>query len=101
MKVNDHGFTERLGTPATTAPPKTGQTGNSRSLAQKPETGSGDDLRLSGFAARLNSQAAVEASNRAQHVTQIATAVNTGSFRIDNAATSHSIVSEGLQGGDR
>jgi anti-sigma28 factor (negative regulator of flagellin synthesis) len=96
MKVNDQGFTERIATPVSPVV-GTGSAANSRSFATAPETGAGDDLQLSGFAARLNGPVGAEASVRADRVGQIAKAINTGTFRVDTAAVSRSIVSEGLQ----
>jgi flagellar biosynthesis anti-sigma factor FlgM len=96
MKVNDHGFTEQVATPATPAP-AIGSAANSRPSAEAPAAATGDDLQLSGFAARLRSGAATDASFRADRVSQVANDVNNGTFQIDNASVSSSIVSEALQ----
>jgi|SRR5580658_9177579 flagellar biosynthesis anti-sigma factor FlgM len=96
MKVNDHGFTEQVATPAT-PPPAIGSAANSRPSAEAPATATGDDLQLSGFAARLRSGAAADASFRADRVSQVAKDVNSGTFQIDTASVSSSIVSEALQ----
>jgi anti-sigma28 factor (negative regulator of flagellin synthesis) len=96
MKVNDHGFTERVATAATPVP-ATGSAANSRSSADAPTAATGDDLQLSEFAARLNSGVAADASSRADRVSQVANAVNAGVFLIDSAAVSKAIVSEAVQ----
>jgi anti-sigma28 factor (negative regulator of flagellin synthesis) len=98
MKVNDHGFTERVGGAATTvSAPGSGANGRSSSGSQK--NGSSGDLQLSGFAARLNSGLSAETSSRANRVSQIAKTISSGTFTVDTAAMSHSIVSEALQSG--
>jgi anti-sigma28 factor (negative regulator of flagellin synthesis) len=96
MKVNDHGFTERVATAATPAPAIVSAL-NSSSSADAPAAANGDDLQLSGFAARLNSGMGADAASRAERVSQVANAVNVGTFQIDSAAVSGSIVSEALQ----
>jgi hypothetical protein len=97
MKVNDHGFTERVATAATPAP-AIGSATNSSSSADATTAATGDDLQLSGFAARLNSGMGADAASRAERVSQVANAVNAGVFLIDSSAMSASIVSEALQG---
>lgn len=96
MKVNDHGFTEQVATPAT-PPPVIGSAANSRPSAEAPAAATGDDLQLSGFAARLRSGADADASSRTDRVSRVANDVNSGTFQIDNASVSSSIVSEALQ----
>jgi hypothetical protein len=96
MKVNDNGFTERVATAAPSAP-ASGSTANGRYALVSQTTESGDDVQLSGFAARLNDGVNTEASNRTDHLNKVANAVNSGAFRIDTAAVSRSIVSEALQ----
>jgi anti-sigma28 factor (negative regulator of flagellin synthesis) len=95
VKINDHGFTERVGTAATPAS-GIGSTTNGRSSANVQKTGTGDDLQLSGFAARLNSDLSAETANRAERVDQISKAVGNSTFQIDTSAVSRSIVSEAL-----
>lgn len=96
MKVNDHGFTEQVATPPTPAP-AIGSAANGRPSADAPTVAAGDDLQLSGFAARLRGGVAADASFRADRVSQVANDVNSGTFQIDNASVSSSIVSEALQ----
>lgn len=96
MKVNDHGFTERVGT-AIPAPSEAGKTGTGRSVLGPQKTGTDDNLHLSGFAARLNDGLESDASNRADHVSRVTNAVNSGVFQFDTSAVSRSIISEALQ----
>jgi len=100
MRINDNGFTERVATPAAppTPPPETGKVAGSQSgTSNQTTTSTGDALQLSGFAARLNSGQAADTSNRADNVSRVANAVSTGTFKIDTAAVSRSIVTEALQ----
>lgn len=96
MKIG-HGFTERIATPPP-PPPATGKVEATR-LSETTQTTSatGDSLQLSGFAARLNNGLDADILNRANHVNGIASAIASGTFVIDAAAVSRSIVSEGLQ----
>jgi hypothetical protein len=100
MRINDNGFTERVTTPVAPAPspPETGKVADSlNSTGNQTTAGPGDNLQLSGFAARLNSGLAADNSNRAYNVSLVADALSAGTFRIDSAAVSRSIITEGLQ----
>ena len=100
MRINDNGFTERVATPVAlpAPPPETEKVAGSHSATStQTTTGTGDNLQLSGFAARLNSGLAADTSNRAHNVSVVAAAVSAGTFRIDTAAVSRAIVTEGLQ----
>jgi hypothetical protein len=100
MRIYENGFTERVATPAAPAasPPETGKVaGSHNSTGNQTVAGTGDNLQLSGFAARLNSGLAADNSNRATKVGLVADAVNAGTFRLDTATVSRSIVTEGLQ----
>jgi hypothetical protein len=99
MRVNDHGFTEQVATPATPAPAIAGGVADSRISAGAPAIATGDDLQLSGFASRLRGGVSADAASRADRVSQVANAVDTGTFQIDNASVSTSIVSEALRSG--
>ena len=100
MRINDNGFTERVATPASppAPPPETGKVaGSLHSTTDQTTAGTGDNLQLSGFAARLNGGLAADTSNRANKVSLVANAVSAGTFRIDTAAVSRALVTEGLQ----
>jgi anti-sigma28 factor (negative regulator of flagellin synthesis) len=100
MKIQDNGFTERVATPVAppTSPPETGRVvSNDIGTNNQTTTVASDNLQLSGFAARLNSGLAADTANRADNVSRIADAVNAGTFQIDTAAVTRSIVTEGLQ----
>jgi anti-sigma28 factor (negative regulator of flagellin synthesis) len=101
MRINDNGFTERVATPAAPPTPPSRETekaaGSQSATGNQPSTNTGDNLQLSGFAARLNDGLAADTSNRASKVSLVANAVSAGTFRIDTAAVSRSIVTEGLQ----
>ena len=97
MRVNENGFTEKVATPST-PPAATGKVVNKPSTETAPvATGAGDNLQLSGFAARLNSGLEADTSTRAANVSNIANSINAGKFQIDTAAVSRSLVAEGLQ----
>jgi anti-sigma28 factor (negative regulator of flagellin synthesis) len=97
MRINENGFTEKVATPST-PPPAAGKVVSTTSTETSPvTTGSGDNLQLSGFAARLNSGLETDTATRAANVSRIAASVNAGAFQIDTAAVSSSIVTEGLQ----
>jgi len=98
MRVNENGFTEKVATPSTPSA-ATGKVVNKPGAETAPvATGAGDNLQLSGFTARLNSGLEADTSARAANVSNIAASLNAGKFRIDSAAVSRSIVTEGLQG---
>jgi len=98
MRVNDNGFTERVATPAApvTGAASTGQQGRSTTTGVTSETG--DNLQLSGFAARLNSGSSADASNRAERVSQLAKAINDKTFQISSSVVSAALVSEAVRG---
>jgi len=100
MRINDNGFTERVASPATPPAPPPHESakvaGHADSTASQTSA-TGDNLQLSGFAARLNGGLAADASNRAFQVSAVAEAVRAGTFQIDAAAVSRSIIAEGLQ----
>jgi anti-sigma28 factor (negative regulator of flagellin synthesis) len=100
MRINDNGFTERVASPATPPAPRSPETdkvaGQATSTASQTNA-AGDNLQLSGFTARLNGGLAADTSNRAAKVSSVAAAVNAGTFQIDVAAVSRSIIAEGLQ----
>lgn len=96
MRINDNGFTERVATPSTPTS-GVGSTNPGRSLTSGSASEAGDNLELSGFAARLNSGSSVDASNRADRVSQLAQAVNDKSFQIDSSRVSAALISESLK----
>lgn len=104
MRISDNGFTERVATPTTppAPPPETSKVaGTGSSKSDQTTTGTGDNLQLSGFASRLNSGLAADTSNRALIVSKVAAAVSAGTFQIDSAAVSRSIIREALKSSER
>jgi anti-sigma28 factor (negative regulator of flagellin synthesis) len=100
MKINDNGFTERVASPATQPAPRSHEIDKAAGQATSTEgqtSATGDNLQLSGFAARLNGGLAADTSNRASRVSVVADAVRSGTFQIDSSAVSRSIIAEGLQ----
>jgi len=100
MRINDNGFTERVASPATPPAPRSPATDKVASQAnstESPTSATGDNLQLSGFAARLSGGLAADTSNRASNVSIVAEAVRAGTFQIDVSAVSRSIIAEGLQ----
>jgi flagellar biosynthesis anti-sigma factor FlgM len=96
MKINDNGFTERVATPSVP-----GSKVESTSLGQPQKNSSaaeaGDNLQLSGFAARLNSGLSADAASRAARVSQLAKAVSNGTFQIDSSRVASALTSEALR----
>jgi anti-sigma28 factor (negative regulator of flagellin synthesis) len=101
MRINDNGFTERVASPATQPAPPTPESGKLAAKGASTDTqatANGDNLQLSGFAARLSSGLEADTSNRASNVSKVAEAVRAGTFQVDVSAVSRSIIAEGLQG---
>jgi flagellar biosynthesis anti-sigma factor FlgM len=96
MRINDNGFTERVATPSTPTS-GVGSANQRKSLVNGSTSDAGDNLQLSGFAARLNSGSNTDASNRADRVSQMARAVNDGTFQIDASRVSGALISEALK----
>lgn len=96
MKITDQGFTERLSSQANRIDSAT-DAGQGGSASSTQQTGSSDLLHLSSIASRLQAGCADEpAASRGPRVSQLAAAVNSGSFRIDTSQISSALVSEAV-----
>jgi flagellar biosynthesis anti-sigma factor FlgM len=96
MKINDNGFTERVATPSVPGS-KVESTSQGQSKKNASVTDAGDNLQLSGFAAKLNGGLSADATSRAERVSQLAKAVNNGTFQIDSSRIAGSLISEALR----
>src|SRR4051812_27162716 len=56
----------------------------------------GDGLQLSSFAGKVSQGISSDSTNRSQRVAQLAAAVQSGSYRVDEAKVAHAIVEHEL-----
>ena len=99
MKISDQGFTERLPAQVDRAASTSAPSGGSSS-GISARTGSSDGLQLSSLASRLQSASSSDAQ-RSSRITQITSAVQSNTFKIDPAQISKAMVSEAVQSSAR
>ena len=89
------------------APVQTGRTGATRGANPANGNGassdkvspSGDSVELSGFSGRVSQTLASASASRAQKVSQIAAAVQSGTYKVDSHAVSRALVDNAISEG--
>jgi anti-sigma28 factor (negative regulator of flagellin synthesis) len=66
---------------------------------QDGNTNHGDTVQLSGFSGELSQTLQADASSRARRVSQIAAAVECGTYQVDAKAVGRAIINDALAGG--
>ena len=92
---------------ASSSPAQTGRTAAARPVdatgsnqsGSGQVSSSGDSVQLSGFSGKVAQTLQSDASARAQKVSQIAAAVQSGTYKVDAKAVSHAIVNQAISGG--
>jgi flagellar biosynthesis anti-sigma factor FlgM len=89
------------------APAQAGRTGATRGVNPAGSKGagggkisqSGDSVQLSEFSGLVSNSMETQAATRAQKVSQIAAAVQSGTYKVDAQAVSRAIVDHAISGG--
>lgn len=84
-----------------TSSAKTGETssvgrGDRDGGAKKASAAGSDSVELSGFAGQLSKTLQANSSSRAQHVSQLAESVRSGTYKVDAGAVSRAMVEHSL-----
>ncbi len=75
-------------------------TGSSSQIGSGSQVSSGSDqAQFSGFLTRLSQNLQTDTASRAQRVSQIASAVQSGSYSVDSAALSRTLVDRAISAG--
>ena len=84
-------------------PIQNGRTGGARPVTNGGTNGgssqvssSGDSVQLSGFSGKVSQSLQTAAADRAQRVSQIAAAVQSGTYKVDSKAVSKAIVDHAI-----
>ncbi len=91
-----------------TVPAQTDRSGSTRGTGAAGSTGSGsgqvsqsgDSVELSGLSGRVSATLQADSASRAEKVSQVAAAVQSGTYHVDAKAVSKSIVDHALASGD-
>jgi anti-sigma28 factor (negative regulator of flagellin synthesis) len=75
----------------------TGSSGESKSVSQV--SSGGDQAEFSGFLSRLSQNLQSDTAGRAQRVSQLAAAVQSGSYKVDSASLSRTLVDQAIAAG--
>jgi flagellar biosynthesis anti-sigma factor FlgM len=75
----------------------TGSSGQSKSGNQV--SSEGDQAEFSGFLSQLSRNLQTDSAGRAQRVSQLAAAVQSGSYKVDSAALSKTLVDQAISAG--
>jgi flagellar biosynthesis anti-sigma factor FlgM len=89
------------------AAPQTGRAGGLQSIDSAGKNGSAlrkgasgaDSVELSSFADRLSQSMQAASASRVERVAQLTAAVQSGSYKVDSQALSHSMVSQAISSG--